>query len=144
VLVILALCESDRLKLIFSDALLFEIGHIPDQGREDDALEVLKIAKEALDLTPEIQNLVRKLEASGLQTLDTLHLAFASDSKVDYFCTCDDNFWKNVKSFSGLNIKVSIGRGDYTKERGNWIGEITLDDTISQIKAGKNKAQSVT
>ena len=52
VLAILALCESGSLKLISSDALLFEIGHIPDQDREDDVLEILKIAKETLILTP--------------------------------------------------------------------------------------------
>ena len=33
--------------------------------------------------------------------------------------------------------QFSIGRGDYTKERENWLGNISLDDAISQIKAGK-------
>jgi len=106
VLVILALCESGGLKLISSDALLFEIGRIPDQDRKDDALTILKIAKEPLDLTPEIENLARRLVASGLKPLDALHLAFASDSKVDYFCTCDDKLVKKAKSLSGLNTKV--------------------------------------
>ena len=106
VLVILALCESDRLKLISSDVLLFEIGRIPDQDRKDDALAILKIAKEAVELTPEIEALARKLGASGLKPLDALHLAFASVSKVDYFCTCDDKFLKKAKSFDRLNIKV--------------------------------------
>jgi predicted nucleic acid-binding protein len=106
VLVILALCESGRLKLISSDALLFEIGRIPDQDRQDDALAILKLAKEGLDLTPEIENLARRLGASGLKPLDALHLAFASGSKVDYFCTCDDKFLKKAKSLSGLNTKV--------------------------------------
>ena len=36
--------------------------------------------------------------------------------------------------------QFSIGRGDYTKERENWLDKITLDDAISQIKSGKNKA----
>ncbi|MBI4618553.1 MAG: PIN domain-containing protein [Desulfobacterales bacterium] len=106
VLVILALCESDRLKLISSDVLLFEIGCIPDQDRKDDVLAILKIAKEPVELTPEIEALARRLEASGMKPLDTLHLAFASASKVDYFCTCDDKFLKKAKSFKGLNTKV--------------------------------------
>ncbi len=106
VLVILALCESDLFKLISSDALLFEIGRIPDQDRKDDALAILKIAKEAVELTPEIEALARRLGASGLKPLDALHLAFASASKVDYFCTCDDKFLKKSKSFDGLNTKV--------------------------------------
>jgi len=40
--------------------------------------------------------------------------------------------------------QFSVGRGDYTKERENWLGKITLDDAISRIKADKNKAQPVT
>jgi predicted nucleic acid-binding protein len=106
VLVILALCESDRLKLISSDALLFEIGRIPDQDRKDIALAILKIAKEAVELTSKIESLAGRFAALGLKPLDALHLAFASGSKVDYFCTCDDKFLKKAKSFDGINTKV--------------------------------------
>jgi predicted nucleic acid-binding protein len=106
VLVILALCESDCLKLISSDALLFEIGRIPEQDRKDDALAILKIAEETIELTIEIEALAGKLGASGLKPLDALHLAFASASKVDYFCSCDDKFLRKAKSLEGLKIKV--------------------------------------
>ena len=106
VLVILALCESDCLKLISSDALLFEIGRIPERDRKDDALAILKIAEETIELTIEIEALAGKLGASGLKPLDALHLAFASASKVDYFCTCDDKFLRKAKSLEGLKIKV--------------------------------------
>ena len=37
--------------------------------------------------------------------------------------------------------QFSIGQGDYTKEREKWIGDIYLDDAISQIKAKRTKAQ---
>jgi predicted nucleic acid-binding protein len=106
VLVILALCESGQLNLISSDAPLFEIGRIPDQNRKDDALAILRLANQTVELTPELDALARRLEASGLKPLDALHLAFASGSKVDYFCTCDDKFLKKAKSFARLNIKV--------------------------------------
>jgi predicted nucleic acid-binding protein len=106
VLVILSLCESGRLKLVSSDALLFEINRIPDQDRKDDTLAILKLMKEYLELTQKIENLARSMETSGLKPLDALHLAFASDSKVDYFCTCDDKFLKKGKQLSGLNTKV--------------------------------------
>jgi predicted nucleic acid-binding protein len=69
-------------------------------------LAILKIAKEAIELTQEIESLARRLELLGLKPLDALHLAFASGSKVDYFCTCDDKFLKKAKSFDGLNTKV--------------------------------------
>ena len=106
VLVILALCESDRLKLISSDALLFEIGRIPNQDRKEDALAILKIAQATVELSPEIEKLAGRLETSGLKPLDALHLAFASASKVDYFCKCDDKFLKKAKNFDSLNTKV--------------------------------------
>jgi predicted nucleic acid-binding protein len=106
ILVILALCESERLNLISSDALLFEIGLIPEQDRKDSSLAILKMAKETIGLTIEIEALAGKLRASGLKPLDALHLAFASASKADYFCTCDDKFLRKAKGFKGLNNKV--------------------------------------
>jgi len=45
-----------------------------------------------------------------------------------------------VETIRFLN-QFSVGRGDYTKEREKWLGNISLDDALSQIKDGKNKAQ---
>jgi predicted nucleic acid-binding protein len=106
VLAILALSEAYHLKLISSEALLFEIGRIPDQARKDVALAILNIAKETVELTPELEALAERLRASGLKPLDALHLAFASFSKADYFCTCDDYLLIKGKSFEGLNTSV--------------------------------------
>ena len=92
VLVILALCESHNVRLISLESLLFEIGRIPDQTRREDALTILKLAKEAVELTTEVEALARKLMASGLKPLDALHLASASTARADYFWTCDDKF----------------------------------------------------
>jgi predicted nucleic acid-binding protein len=106
ILVVLALCESNQLELIASDALLLEIYQIPDHIRKEDALEVINLAKQTVELTSEIEILAREFEASGIKTLDALHLAFASFSKVDYFCTCDDKFMRKAKRLRNLNIKV--------------------------------------
>lgn len=106
VLVILTLCESDQLTLISSEALQLEIGRIPDQERKEEALAILKIAKETVWLTQELESLARRLKASGLKPLDALHLASASISRVDYFCTCDDKFLKKARNFAGLNTTV--------------------------------------
>ena len=106
VLVILSLCESNDLILISSDALLFEISRIPNHSRKEDALAILKIAKETLELSNSIELVARNFENRGLQTLDALHLAFASAAKIDYFCTCDDKFLKKAKNFDGLHTQV--------------------------------------
>jgi predicted nucleic acid-binding protein len=108
VLVVLSLCESNQLQLISSEALQFEIGRIPDQGRKEEALAILKIAKETVELSPEIEVLAKKMESSGIKPLDALHLASASISKVDYFCTCDDNFYKKARKFKGVYGKVVL------------------------------------
>lgn len=106
VLVILAMCESNQVTLISSDVLQFEIGRIPDQSRKEESLEILKIAKKKVGLTQDIELLARRLQASGVQPLDALHLAAAALSKADYFCTCDDKFLKKARKYEGLDIAI--------------------------------------
>ena len=36
--------------------------------------------------------------------------------------------------------QFSMGQGDYTEERERWLGDISLDDAISQIRARRDKA----
>lgn len=36
--------------------------------------------------------------------------------------------------------QFSMGQGDYTKEREKWLGDISLDEAISQSKAQKENA----
>ena len=33
--------------------------------------------------------------------------------------------------------QFSVGQGDYTKERDTWLNDISMNDIITQIKAGK-------
>jgi predicted nucleic acid-binding protein len=105
VLVILSLCESGQLDLVSSEALLLEIGRIPDQSRRKNALYILRIARETIELNQETEVLANSLESSGLKPMDALHLAFASAAKVDYFCTCDDDLLKKGKRFNHIDTK---------------------------------------
>lgn len=107
ILVVLSLCESNCLEIISSDALLLEINRIPDPFRKEETLKIIKLAKQTIELTSEIEMLAREFEAYGIKTLDALHLAFASVSRVDYFCTCDDKFMRKSKLLKNLNIKVA-------------------------------------
>jgi predicted nucleic acid-binding protein len=75
-------------------------------GNTDGSEKILKIAKETVELTPDVEALARRLEVSGLKPLDALHLAFASASKVDYFITNDDKLLKKARRLDELNIKV--------------------------------------
>jgi predicted nucleic acid-binding protein len=107
ILAVLALCESGHLKLLSSDALLFEIKQIPDQIRKENTLEILMLAEKTLELTAEIETLARNIQDHGIKPLDALHLAFASFSGIDYFCTCDDKFIKKARQLENLNTKVA-------------------------------------
>lgn len=117
VLVILALCESGHLKLVSSAALLFEISRIPDQVRKDNALALLRMAGETVELTTEVEALARKLEVAGVKPLDALHLASAGVAKTDYFCTCDDKLLKKAGGLEGLGLMV-ISPTDLVMELG--------------------------
>ena len=47
-----------------------------------------------------------------------------------------------VETIRFLN-QFSVGRGDYTKDRSKWLGKITMDDAIAQIKSSKKVAQPI-
>jgi hypothetical protein len=36
--------------------------------------------------------------------------------------------------------QFSMGQGDYTKEREKWLGDISLDDAVFEIKAHRKRA----
>ena len=38
--------------------------------------------------------------------------------------------------------QFSSGTGDYTKERDQWLGQLSLDEIISEMKARRNKLTS--
>lgn len=106
VLTILRLAESGRLELLSSDALEFEIDRIPNRYRKARAIEMLKLADYVIELNNEIETQADILVKLGLKPMDALHLASASWSKADYFCTCDDKFLKKTKDMKDLGVEV--------------------------------------
>lgn len=105
-LALLALCESGRIELVSSDALLFEIGRNPSVTRREYALEILARASAFVDLGAEVEERARKLEVLGLKPLDALHLASAEAARSRYLCTCDDRFLRRARSLTDLPIQV--------------------------------------
>lgn len=47
-----------------------------------------------------------------------------------------------VETIRFLN-QFSVGQGDYTKDRSEWLDKITIDDAIAKIKSTKKAAQPV-
>jgi predicted nucleic acid-binding protein len=108
VLTILRLVESGDLELLSSEALEFEIARIPDVHRQARAGEMLKLASQVLEVTDEMEALADAFIKAGIKPMDALHLASASWTKADYFCTCDDKLLKKSKKLKTLTTKVVL------------------------------------
>lgn len=106
VLTILTLVESSDLELLSSDVLEFEVANTPDLQRQSRARDLLKLARQVVRVTDEIETQADTLVQSGIKPIDALHLATASATKADYFCTCDDQLLKKAKKMKTLETKV--------------------------------------
>lgn len=106
VLTILRLVENGELKLVSSEALEFEIGRIPDTQRRAAAGAILNLAKQTVRLDDDIEADASVLVQSGVKPLDALHLAFAAQAGVEYFCTCDEKLRKKAHRLRSLKTTV--------------------------------------
>ncbi len=106
ILGILALCDAERIELLSSEALLFEIERNPNLTRQEYALAVLGKAAAFVVLEPDVEARARELHRLGFNPLDALHLAFAEAGQADFLCTCDDRFLKRARRVKGLKTKV--------------------------------------
>ena len=106
VLTILRLVESDRLQLLTSEAIQFEINRIPNPYRKLQAVELLKLSSEFIQLDTEMETQGHELVKAGVKPMDALHAASAFGAQADYFCSCDDLLLKKLKSLNNLKTKV--------------------------------------
>lgn len=67
---------------------------------------MLKLASQTLKLVDDVLAHARELNRLGFKPLDSLHLAFASWTRADFFCTCDDKLVKKAKKLDSLNTTV--------------------------------------
>jgi predicted nucleic acid-binding protein len=97
VLTLLRLVEAEKLQLLSSDVLQFEISNIADLNRKSEAQLMLKLAAHTATMQPNIRQLAEQIIATGVKPLDALHAAVAIENQVHYFCTCDDKLLKKLK-----------------------------------------------
>jgi len=57
-------------------------------------------------LDDEIEKRAEEFVRLGIKPIDALHLSSAEKIKADYFCTCDDRFFKKAKKLSGIRTNV--------------------------------------
>lgn len=106
VLGILKLIEINKIELISSEPLVFEISNIPDKIRRNYGLYILNKSVGFIKINSKIEKLAHQLMNNGIDPLDSLHLASAEISNSDYFCTTDDKLLKKAKTLKGIWVKA--------------------------------------
>ncbi len=79
---------------IGSDVLAYELGQTEDIERKERLLFLAGQSHQVVEMTEKILTRADKLEASGFDSYDAIHLASADQAKVDVFLTTDDNMQK--------------------------------------------------
>lgn len=103
---VLASVQAREVFLLSSEALEYEIRHIPDTARQQEVLAVLTLADERLRVTDTVEAMASEFARTGIHAMDALHLALASNAKADFFCSCDDQLLRRAGALSGLNCNV--------------------------------------
>lgn len=106
VLAILSLCHQQIHQLVVSDVTVFEITRNPNAQRRTFAHAIIAQAAEHQILTDSIEQRARLLEQAGVKAIDALHWAAAEHTAVDYFCTCDDRFYRKIKALPDCTLAI--------------------------------------
>jgi len=105
-LLIFALIEERSVDIVSSDALLYENSLNPYDDRRVFVHTVLKKAKVFQIISDKILKRAQEIESEGIRGYDSLHLACAEASEIDFFITCDD---KIIKRYNGkIEIKNPV------------------------------------
>lgn len=81
---------------IGSDVLAYEFGQTEDVERKERSLLLTGQSHQVVEMTEKVLTQAEKLEASGFDSYDAIHLASAEYGKVDVFLTTDDNLQKTA------------------------------------------------
>jgi predicted nucleic acid-binding protein len=111
ILTLLGLCEQGKLLLMTSDVLRYETQNNPHPQKRAFVEKILQQAGEDIALTDVIEDLAQTYAQAGIKAVDALHLASATSAGVDYFCTCDDRFYRRAIQLPQLTFKVHMPLG---------------------------------
>ena len=77
-----------------SEVLVYELEQTVDVERRERLLLLAGQSHQVVEITEKILKRAEKLEASGFDSYDAIHLVAAEQAKVDVFLTTDDNIEK--------------------------------------------------
>jgi predicted nucleic acid-binding protein len=105
-LALLSYCERGHADLIVSDMVVFESRNNPHPQKREFVTAILQQAHEQIALTDAIEQRATTFEQHGIKAVDALHLALAEAAQVDYFCTCDDRFYRRALALTDLRLQL--------------------------------------
>lgn len=79
-----------------SEVLVYELGQTFDVERRERLLLLARQSHQVVEITEKILKRAEKLEASGFDSYDAIHLACAEQANVDVFLTTDDSIQKTA------------------------------------------------
>ncbi len=89
-LAIIAAVKADRLVLLSSDILAFEVAQVLSEDKRDKIKESLLWCRQHIAQSEEVLNLGRAIESRcGIRARDALHVASALLGGARYFLSCD-------------------------------------------------------
>jgi len=91
--------------LISSDVVDLELSKIKDAVKRSKVAELCTLAHEKILTTPFIASRANELQALGVKTLDSFHVAIAECSNVDILFTTDDRL-ENLASKLSILVRV--------------------------------------
>ena len=106
ILGVLAWCEAGEAELLNSVALKYEVDHNPHPARKAFAQETLLKCKQTVQASDLVERRGRLYCDNGLKVLDALHLPCAVETQANYFCTCDDRFYRRAKQLDTSQTRV--------------------------------------
>jgi len=105
--IILHWVENGHIKLINSDALIYENEQISDIERKRRVKTYLYKADHFVELSEKIIERAEEINGYGFRSIDALHIAMAEQGSAEYFITCDDGIIRKGKVVQDkLTVKV--------------------------------------
>jgi len=100
------LCEQGKVLLVSSTAVELELERMADESRQEFTSGVLHLAAAVERNNPAVDRTWKYLCNKGIKSFDALHVAFAIETNVDIFCTCDDRLLRRLQTIQFDSLSV--------------------------------------
>jgi len=121
--IILNKISLNKLKLVNSDIIFYEIEKIPDIIRKEKIKFILSLSKIYVNLDERIMDRAQYIQRFGIKSYDSLHIASAEAVGTSVFLTTDDKLLKKTKQNESI-FKIKI------ENPLNWIIEVLKNESI--------------